>query len=661
MSALPSETPRPSRRFVLQAAGAGLLVTASAAACDLSTSPRSRHEQHGGGSGDTREAPALAEQVKAGKLPPLSRRLPDKPLVVTPVEKVGTYGGTWRTGFLGPANSYWIYYTAGYEGLVRWDSKWNQVVPNVAESVEASPDGKEFTFTLRKGVRWSDGKPFTAADIMFSWEDCMLNKDLFPIPVSFMVSADGKPAQLTKVDDHTFRVSFDTPNGLFLQRMASQSYGTVFGDTASYPRHYLGKSHPKYNPSAKQDARKQHFSKWTELFLSKADYTTNLDLPTLNAWHLTSPVGRGNQASVGRNPYYWKVDTDGKQLPYIDRIVYDTAGDPNTMLLKVMNGEYQFHYPVVNTLQNKPVIARYRDRGRYKIFPMTFTRMNWMVIALNLTHRDAATRRTFQNRDFRIALSHAINRTQLIEAVFQRTGKPWQAAPRQEQAEFYDEEMATQYTEYDLDKANKLLDAAGYERDKNGARLGADGKPIFITFDVNNGDTQAVDALGFVRDDWKNLGIHIEINSIDRSLFYTRKEANKHDASVWGGDGGLKDAMLDPRWYFPANAESNYAVPWATWFTSRGQSGEKPPAAPLRQMQLYWKLLEEPGADRRTDIFREILKIAKQQFYVIGTVLPLSVYGVKTDNFKNAPDPMILAYLHPDPGPDRPEQFFLNS
>jgi peptide/nickel transport system substrate-binding protein len=661
-----SDPSAPTRRSVLGVAGSAFLLATTATGCDLlSTKPSAQGAEAGirrptGSAPAVKEAPDLAHKVSTGALPPLRDRLPDKPLLIEPTERIGSYGGTWHTGFLGPANSYWVNYTAGYEGLVRWDVGWQQVVPNVAESFEVSPDGREYTFRLRKGMKWSDGEPFTTADVEFSFQDGVLNQALFPLPMSFLTSGDGTPAHLTVEDELTFRIAFDEPSGLFLERLASQSYGTIFGDTASYPRHYLEKFHAKYNPDADDDARRLKYTTWTDLFFARASYTSNPELPTLNAWRVTTPLGTTGRVIAERNPYYWKVDPDGKQLPYIDAVHYNVSSDVNAMLLKVTSGEYEFHFPGINTLENKPVIARSADRCDCRVFDMTFTRMNWMVIALNLTHRDPVKRQVFQNRDFRIGLSYAIDRRRLVNAVFQRTGKPWQAAPRQE-SEFYDEELATQYTAYDVDQANRHLDAAGYRRrGTDGARLGPDGTPISFFVDVAATDTQAIDALEAVRTDWSEVGIRIEIRALERSLFYTRKEANQHDANVWGGDGGLKDAMLDPRWYFPSSSESNFAIPWANWFLSQGRSGEKPPAAPRRQMELYRRLLGEPVADVRTQLFQEILRIAKEEFYVIGTVLPLSVYGVKKTNFHNAPDPMILSYLHPDPGPDRPGPFFIS-
>jgi ABC-type transport system substrate-binding protein len=155
--------------------------------------------------------------------------------------------------------------------------------------------------------------------------------------------------------------------------------------------------------------------------------------------------------------------------------------------------------------------------------------------------------------------------------------------------------------------------------------------------------------------------VKMDLNTIDRSLFYTRKAANKHDASVWTGDGGMRDGMVDPRWYFPANTESNFALSWVTWYNTRGQDGEEPPEAARRQMDLYDEIAVTVDADKRQELFMEILQIAADEFWVMGTVLPIGTYGVKRKDFHNVPKSMIASWRYPSPGPTYPEQYFVES
>jgi peptide/nickel transport system substrate-binding protein len=178
-----SKVARLDRRTILGAIAASPLAV-SVSACDLlSTDPA--EDGNGGGSNDgglaETEAPALAQLVEAGELPALEERLPDSPLVVEPTDRLGVYGGTWNTVLLGPADTFWLNKTIGHESLLRWDPEWTMVVPNVAESIDASDDGTEFTITLRAGMKWSDGEPFTTADVMFYFEDVQFNEELYPV------------------------------------------------------------------------------------------------------------------------------------------------------------------------------------------------------------------------------------------------------------------------------------------------------------------------------------------------------------------------------------------------------------------------------------------------------------------------------------------------
>ena len=600
----------------------------------------------------------LARRVKTGDLPAVTKRLPRNPLVVDPVDRVGVYGGTWKTVLLGASDTPWLDRTIGYEPLMRWGPLWTKVTPNVAASVDATSDAREFTINLRPGTRWSDGQPLTADDILFAYNDVLRNEELTPVLPTFLVSGD-KPVHVEKVDDHTVRLTFMRSNGLFMTQLARPYEGSVL---ISYPRHYLEKFHPKYNKAAGKDAKRQNFNGWTDLFFSKADVWGNTELPRVHAWTVTTELGKGSRVVAERNPYYFKTDPDGSQLPYLDQVVYDVISDAQVILLKATNGELGFHTRHINTLANKPVLARGREKGHYHFISLKNSLMNDMVITFNLNHDDPVLRQVFRNRDFRIGLSYAINRTEMQRAVWQRQGEPWQAAPLPE-SEFYDEEFAKQYTEYSVDKASKYLDRAGYrDRDEDGYRLRPDGRRISFQVDVA---TPALipfwtDAMTLVVAYWKAVGIEARVKTEDRSLYEERLRANKHDANVWTGPGGLHDEMLRTYYYFPSNiGDQTWAPLWAEWFQSRGANGEKPAPAPLEQMRLYWKLLEEPTEAGRKDLFRQLLRIAKEQFYAIGTIRVPENYGIVRDDFHNVPKVIPDSADFDTPAPTNPALYFI--
>jgi peptide/nickel transport system substrate-binding protein len=650
------------RRDLLRT-GALAAIAFEATACDLlSTDPSGRADdppQRVDLAG--REAPVLAEQVRAGELPALAERLPAKPLVVRPVDGVASYGGTWQDIVLG-LNTTDLYRKLAYDTLVRWDPTWTKVIPNLAESWQVDGDGRTYTFKLRQGVKWSDGHPFTADDVAFAYEGIIADPDLTPATSREFVSG-GKLATFRQLDRYTFSFLFDEPNGMFLERLAAPGFAT---SRIILPRHYLQKFHPKYSTGAEALAREEGHENWRDLILAKGaagtistDFWANTEIPTLFPWRVIKPLGEGERFELERNPYYWKTDPDGRQLPYIDRVSFQIVNNPEVLLLKTTNGEVDFNADpfTVSTLANKPVLARSRDKGGYDFVEATDSRNNYVIMAFNLNHREQRLRNLFQNKDFRIGLSYAIDREEIIDAVFQRQGKPWQAAPREE-SEFFVRELAEQYTEYDVTRANDHLDRAGLtRRDGDGFRLDANGDRVGFTILVGADSAEWISTVELIKRYWRAVGIEARSSTVAGELFIERQQANQYDVLAGSGISGMNDAILDPQWYFPYRASTGFAPAWGLWYESGGQDGERPPAAARRQMQIYDRIMRTVDPAERRKLFLELLRISQQEFYVIGTVLPTGNYGILTKRFRNVPRQLIYGWLYPMPGPTRPEQY----
>lgn len=651
---------RPTRRDLIRIAGGGLLVTTSLSGCSFfSTDPTSGQGDDKKGTGaKPKEAPSLTEQVKAGKLPKLAERLPKNPLVLQPNEKIGQYGGTWRLALLNANDNSWLGRTMGGENLLRWDIPWEdeyKPLPNVAEKVDQSADGKVFTIHLREGMKWSDGEPFNADDVMFAFNDFMLDPDLNPVTPDIILS-DTTPAKAKKIDDVTVEITFDKPNGLFMRRLAQADQFTTT------PQHYLQQFHKKYNKDIDKLVKQEKQTDWMALFSAKRDTWANSKKPVLNPWKTKNDLGTSGRLVAERNPYYWKVDPDGSQLPYIDRLNYDIISEAQVILLKGQNGELDFTTRHITNLANKPVLAANREKGQYDFVDLRNTVMNDFILPFNLNHKDPVLRKIFNTKDFRIGMSHAINRKEMINAVWQRQGEPYQAAPVPE-SEFYDEEFAKQYTEFDVALANQFLDKAGLaKKGADGFRLRPDGKKLSFNIEVANPAFLPFwpDAAQLVADYWKAVGVDAKVQTQDRSLFYERKDANESFCPIWQGDGGGKGGeMLECRWYFPFTNESNYAQLWRTYFQSKGKEGEKPPAPTMRQFELYWELTRTADIDKQKDLFREILKIAKEQFYVIGTVRIPKTFAIVKNNFHGVPKVIPEAPVYNTPYPVQPAQFWI--
>jgi peptide/nickel transport system substrate-binding protein len=282
--------------------------------------------------------------------------------------------------------------------------------------------------------------------------------------------------------------------------------------------------------------------------------------------------------------------------------------------------------------------------------------MNAMMVPLNLAHKDEALRELFQIKDFRIALSHAINRQEIIDVVNLGQGEPWQGAPLPE-SPLYNETLAKQYTEFDPDTANQMLDEILPDKDGEDMRLRPDGESLGIVAEVSSNQQACIDALELIKSYWADVGIRMTIKTEDRSLFYERKAANEHDLAVWGGDGGM-DVVLEPRWYFPYSHESTYATPWATWYSSGGKEGMEPPEAAKKQMELYDQLKVTAGTEAQNAIMTEILNIAQEQFWSMGTYRTPPGYEICKNKFRNVPNPNLGSWLYPNPGPANPCQYF---
>jgi peptide/nickel transport system substrate-binding protein len=598
------------------------------------------------------ESPMLAERVAAGELPPVEERLPENPLVVEPVEQIGQYGGTWR---FPTRRGDWTLFARNiaYENLVRWNPEWTEVIPNVAESVEINEDSTQFTFSLRPGMRWSDGEPFTADDILFWYENILMDERITTAVPSWLMAGE-EPVVVEKLDDYTVVFTFAEPSGFFLQRMATSD-----GYVMLAPKHFLQQFHPDLNPDeADTLAGARDYDTGIDYLQTWGDITLRFefaDVPVLWPWRLTAGF-RDSDSLLGaeRNPFYFKVDPEGNQLPYIDNITFPILDDVEVIVLRALNYEYDFGRRYLR-LDTKPLFF---DAGLDFVDVIRAVN-NTMVISLNLTHEDPVKREIFQNKDFRSGLSHAINRQELIDLAFVGQGQPWQPAPRPDNP-VYNEQLATQYLGYDLDLANEYLDRAGYtERDGQGYRLGPDGNRISFAVEVAGEEIYAhyVDMLGLISDYWREVGIDMHVRNIERGFFYERKAANQHDANVWSGDGGM-DALLEPRWYFPYSGESNFAIPWANWYNGL-PGAQEPPEAARRQMELYDRIKATADQDEQVRLMQEIMEIAAEEFYVMGISMEPDDFAILTPRFKNVPAAMPGAWLYPDPAPTNPEQYFI--
>lgn len=377
--------------------------------------------------------------------------------------------------------------------------------------------------------------------------------------------------------------------------------------------------------------------------------------------------GDGTRAIAVRNPYYWKVDTAGNQLPYIDRIVYDLPTDVQVLLMKVISGQIDMVDQYFTTPANKPVVYDSQERGGYRLYTTTATYPNDAVIMLNMTHPDPVKREIFQNKNFRIGLSYAIDREEIIDMVYVGQGQPHQVAPRPE-SDLYNERLAKQYTEYNVDLANEYLDKAGYtKRDSEGFRLGPDGKRISITFEIDSARPNFVDIAELLRGYWGEVGIEVNVRTMDRSLWEVRVRTNaEHDATIHKFGGGTGSVIyLDPRYFFPFDNNAFFARGWQVYREIQANPNYsttidpvEPPAEVKKQWELYDQLTKTGDPAKQKALMEEILDLAADIFYVMGITTEPDGYGIVSKRLHNVPDSMPMSWIYPQPAPTNPQTYF---
>ncbi|MGH3490360.1 MAG: ABC transporter substrate-binding protein [Actinopolymorphaceae bacterium] len=587
-----------------------------------------------------KEAPMLAELVKTGKLPELSARLPKDPLVVKPLNEAGVYGGTMQRGQI-DLNGDGLQYM-GWAGLVEWSPTTPpEPSPGVAASWEVQDDGRTYVFHLREGVRWSDGEPFTTDDVMYVYENVYLNEELNPVFPGWLSTA-GKPGKFVQEDKQTFRIEFAAPHGLLLKYLCF--VGLAGGvNPLLQPKHYMSAFHPDIAGKDKVDALLEEagVDAWVDHYHARHDHWKNADLPVLGAWRITKEP-KGNNATAERNPFYWKVDPAGRQLPYIDGASY-TFLDQEAFGLRAANGQVDLAAWDLS-YQSAPLLIRNAEEKGYRF-------LRWKpdglfhALNLNQSHPDPVLRELFQDINFRAGVSQAINREEMRDALFAGQGR-LQHPCAQPEDPYYLDGMGMRFTAFDEARANDLLDQAGLAaRDDDGMRLRPDGKPMKLvaqTFTIGVG-VPSIQILEFVKRYWAKVGIDMAIKNVSAELWY---------ASIWHGDFDLNCYVpagylwdIDSLWYIPTSGLTYWAPKYGNWYGDPEGKWSMKPEGDIRQLQvLYDELVQQADDAKRLALGQEILKLHDKNVWIIGTVQSAFAPVVVSGDMGNVRDDAVASY-----------------
>ncbi len=602
-----------------------------------------------------KEAPTLSQKVVDGELPKVDERLPENPKVIEVRDEIGEYGGTLNLIKINEMRALQIEHTLETYPSPGFEE--SKMEGNIIEEWKSSDDAREFTFTIRKGLKWSDGVPVTTEDVRFTFEDIYSNKN---VQLSFpsWLSNGGEKVDLEVIDDYTFKLSFKEPYGLFLLQLQSVAHGSYH--QLINPAHHLKQFHAKYRSmnELKPYLEDEQLSEkdWGELFRRKwqsSPWNQKKDIgyPTL-APYVVAEKPADNVTILERNPYYHKVDEQGNQFPYIDRVRFEEINNQEMINMKIIAGEIDF---TINTsLGDLALYKENEGNGDYRTLLEPMKSINSKAVYFpNLTYDDPAWREILGDVKFRQALSLGINRDEINELVFYGMGEPSQAADAPG-SPFSKLAYREAYIEYNPAKANRLLDEMGLEeRNEEGWRIGPNGKVLTLNiefFEVNPSLTPTTE---LVVSYWKQLGIKTDMKVIDGALWYQRQGANDTRMSVWHEDASRPGS---PFFFFVPYERINWAPAWQKWYTTDGQEGEEPPAEVKELFANYEKFIKTSSEEERVRLGQEILKSQAENLWVIGTVSKIPVPVIVQNNLRN-----VKGGVDPQWGPAMGEQYFFTN
>jgi peptide/nickel transport system substrate-binding protein len=591
------------------------------------------------------EPPVLAEEVAAGRLPPLAQRLPHPPRVVDvarPGWTVGRYGGDLHM-LMAKDRDIRMMVVYGYTRLVGYDEQLH-LRPDILERVD-NDGNRVFTLHLRPGHKWSDGQPFTTEDFRYYWEDVANNKDLSPFGLPRALLVDRRGPRFEVLDATTVRYSWDSPNPQFLAALAAPSPLFIYR-----PAHYLKQFHARYVGLAKANAIASAAGSrnWAG-YHQKLDEQFRFDnpaLPTLEPWINTTALPTTRFVLV-RNPYFHRVDRDGRQLPYIDRVIVNVTDDK---LIPARTGagsvDLQMRYL---RFDNYTFLKQAETRNRYHVYLWEKAIGSQVALYPNQNVEDPVWRKLMRDVRFRRALSLGIDRHEINEVVYFGLGEE-SANTVLPRSELFRPQFRKAYASFDLKAANALLDALGLtQRNDDGLRLLPDGRPMEIIVDTAGESTEETDVLELVRDSWRKLGIALFPRPSQREVFRKRVFSGKAMMSVWSGlSNAIPTPEMSPSELAPTTQEQLEWPMWGQYYELLGNGGEKPSPPDVRKLvQLYDEWRQAHTDDERERVWLAMLAIHADQVYTIGTVTHALQPVVVRDDLKNVPKEGVMSW---DPG-----------
>jgi peptide/nickel transport system substrate-binding protein len=587
------------------------------------------------------EIPALQEQVDKGLLPPVVERLPETPKVQSfDGREVGQYGGQIKM-LMGKSKDIRMMVVYGYSRLVGYDAKL-KLQADILEKIEVE-EGRKFTLHIRPGHRWSDGAEFTAEDFRFFWQDKANHPVLSPYgPPPAMMRSSEIP-RFKVIDKYTVSYTWKVPNPYFLPALAAPRPMFIY-----MPAHYMKQFHADYltDDELAEKVEKAKKRNWRGLFVSKGRQykLTNPALPTLQPWmNTTKPPSE--RFVFKRNPYFHRVDPQGKQLPYVDDVIINIASG-GLIPAKTGSGESDLQARHLR-LDNYTFLKEGESKNDFKVNIWGTGRGAHIALYPNLTAKEPKWRKLMQNSDFRRALSLAVNRDEINQVVYFGLAKP-NADTVLPDSPLYKEKYAKAYAQYNPAQASLLLDSIGLvHKDSRGIRLFEDGTPVEILVQTAGESTEETDVLALVKDSWRKVGVQMYIKPLQREVLRNRVFSGDAVMTTWFGlPNGLPTAQMNPQQLAPTRQDQYQWSQWGRYYeTQEGEEPSLPQVQRLVELSNAWA--SAASVAEQTKIWHEMLNIRAEQVYSIGLISDILQPVVVHKRLKNVPE---KAFYNWDPG-----------
>ena len=550
--------------------------------------------------GDYSQSPTLDAKVEAGELPPLEERLPEEPLLVQEVlaeyldYEVGVYGGSYSTLTTSPNWNAEVFIGNNEALLCMRSTNSDEIVGNVLLGYDVNEDNTVYTLYLRKGLKWSDGTPVTMDDFMFTYNHVILNEELTPVISANMRSgakADGAVMQYEAIDDWTLQITFEESYGGFPVYISIKGWAG-YTDMLK-PAHYLKQFHPDYAEEIHGSMEAYYefiapFAKvlgyddpteegvWVFVF-NQVDMTNwelsdpndaltseffeglvDFNFPVLYPWVMES--AGNNSPTYVRNPYYFKVDAEGQQLPYADYLVSRYIEDEQTMSVEIIAGNVDFSGTVNGEFTT--LYLEHEKEGGYKVVSaMDPETMGVATININYglnadgTVKDDPDSQAWQEMisdiRFRQALMYAVDAEDMNDVVY--SGRA--------------EVNPVFSCNADYDKANELLDEMGaVDIDGDGYRETPSGLPFTFQLWARTGNDHITFAEMYC-EYWREIGINCSVYATEESLLTTSVSSNEVPVRVHFIGGASN-------WPAMSWGIGTWAPLYSAWINAGGLSGE---------------------------------------------------------------------------------------